>query len=151
MVVVRSVVDVNCKIESKVTIASLTAVKEKRAHMTGSLLIGSKASMWISFINLPFWLTRILWKLMGARLGKGSNFDPDALIFEADLVEIVDKCRIVEEAALLYHKFSNGGLKLALIIIPSKTLIGSRAVVPPGSRIVDEGICIMPLTRVLPS
>ncbi len=282
MILDRSVVDVNCKIESKVTIALLTAVTEKTAHMTGSLLIGNpalhlisstdafdhdsveiknepmshslliylistyvelvviaipilvifysnaymfgrvesafsiKTSMWISFISLPvsvllivawmllfsilakrvllgnaktlnhnngimsvdsracfwwklsnvlvhiscaiplqmvseFWFTRIFWKFMGAKVGKGSKIDPDVLIFEADLLEIGDDCRIEEEAAVLCHKFSNGGLELAPVIIPSKTFIGSRAVILPGCKIIDEGICIKPLTHVLPS
>jgi non-ribosomal peptide synthetase-like protein len=282
MILDRSVVDVNCKIESKVMIASLTAVTEKTVHATGSLLIGSpalymisstdtfdhdsmeiknepmshslliyfisnyvqlvviaipilavfysnayifgrvesaysiKTSMWVSFICLPlsfllivawmlffsilakwvllgntkrlnhnngimnadsracfwwklsnilvhmlcaiplqvvneFWLTRIFWKFMGAKVGKGSKIDPDVLLFEGDLLEIGDNCRIEEEATLLCHKFSNGGLELAPVIIPSKTFVGSRAVILPGCKFMDEGICIKPLTHVLPS
>jgi len=89
--------------------------------------------------------------LMGASIGKRSLIDPNVLLFEADFVEIGDDCRIEEEATLLGHKFSNGGLEFGPIKIPSRTFIGARAVVLPGCDIVDENVQLMPLTHVLPS
>ena len=98
-----------------------------------------------------FWLTALFWKMMGTRIGKRSLIDPDVLLFEADFVEIGDDCRVEGEVTLLGHKFSNGGLEFGPIKIPSKTIIGARAVVLPGCKIVDENVELMPLTHVLPS
>ena len=85
---------------------------------------------------------------MGARIGKQTKIDPDVLLLEVDLLEIGDNCRIEEEATLLCHKFNNGGLEVAPIVIPSKTYVGSRAVILPGSKMLCENITIHPLTPV---
>jgi len=97
-----------------------------------------------------FWLTATFWKLMGAKIGKNTLIDPDVLLFEVDLLEIGDNCRIEEEATLLCHKFNDGGLKLDKISIPSSTYIGTRAVIFPGSEICDEYVTMLPLTPLNP-
>ena len=97
-----------------------------------------------------FWLTATFWKLMGAKIGKNTLIDPDALLLEVDLLEIGDNCRIEEECTLLCHKFNDGGLKLDDIVIPSSTYIQARAVVLPGSEISDEHVTILPLTPLNP-
>lgn len=95
-----------------------------------------------------FVITAFFWKMMGARIGKQTKIDPDVLLLEADLLEIGDNCRIEEEVTLFCHKFNNGGLEVAPIVIPSKTYVGSRTVILPGSKIVDENVTIHPLTSV---
>ena len=66
------------------------------------------------------------------------------------LLVIVD-CQTREGVTLLCHKFNNRGLEFGPVVIPSNTCIGARAVVLPGSKILDENVEIMPLTHVLPS
>jgi non-ribosomal peptide synthetase-like protein len=98
-----------------------------------------------------FWLTAIFWKMMGASIGKRTMIDPAVLAFEADLLAIGDDCQIREGVTLFCHKFNNGGLEFGPVVIPSNTCIGARAVVLPGSKILDENVEIMPLTHILPS
>jgi UDP-3-O-[3-hydroxymyristoyl] glucosamine N-acyltransferase len=43
---------------------------------------------------------------MGAKIGTNTLIDPNVLIYEADLLEIGDNCRIEEETTLLCHKFN---------------------------------------------
>lgn len=113
-------------------------------------LILSTCFMPLIYVN-EFWLTALFWKMMGACIGKRTMIKPDVLLFEADLLEIGDDCQIEENATLLCHKFSNGGLELAPVVIPSNTYVGHRAVILPGCKIVDENVQILPLTHVLPS
>ncbi len=97
-----------------------------------------------------FWLTATFWKLMGAKIGKNTLLDPNVLIFEADLLEIGDNCRIEEETTLLCHKFNDGGLKLGNIVVPSSCVLHARSVVFPGSEISDIGTTVHALTPVNP-
>jgi acetyltransferase-like isoleucine patch superfamily enzyme len=73
----------------------------------------------------------------------------DVLAFEADLLTS-DDCQIREGVTILCHKFNNGGLEFGPIVIPSKTCIGARAVVLPGSKILDENAENIPLTHSCP-
>ena len=86
---------------------------------------------------------------MGAKIGRNTLIDPDVLIYEADLLEIDDDCRIEEESNLLCHKFNDGGLKLDKITIPSSCSLQARSVVFPGSEI-DEKVTMLPLTCLNP-
>ena len=97
-----------------------------------------------------FWLTATFWKLMGAKIGKNTLIDPNVLIFEADLLEIGDDCRIEEETTLLCHKFNEGGLKLGNIAIPSTSSLHARSVIFPESKILDLGTTVHALTPVNP-
>jgi len=97
-----------------------------------------------------FWLTATFWKLMGAKIGQNTLIDPNVLIYEADLLEIGDNCRIEEESTLLCHKFNDGGLKLDNIVVPSKCSLQTRCAVFPGSQINDENVTLLPLTALNP-
>jgi bifunctional N-acetylglucosamine-1-phosphate-uridyltransferase/glucosamine-1-phosphate-acetyltransferase GlmU-like protein len=117
---------------------------------TANAFVHMTSSLPLQLVD-EFWLTAIFWKMMGASIGKRTMIDPAVLAFEADLLAIGDDCQIREGVTLLCHKFNNGGLEFGPVVIPSKTCIGARAVVLPGSKILDENVEIMPLTHVLPS
>jgi len=87
---------------------------------------------------------------MGAKIGTNTLIDPNVLIYEADLLEIGDNCRIEEETTLLCHKFNDGGLKLDKICIPSSCSLHARSVVSPESKITELGTTVHPLTPVNP-
>ena len=87
---------------------------------------------------------------MGAKIGKKTLIDPNVLLFEADLLEIGDNCRIEEETTLLCHKFNDGGLKLDRIDVPSSCSLQTRSIVFPGSKICDEHVTMLPLTCLHP-
>ena len=97
-----------------------------------------------------FWLTATFWKMMGAKIGTNTRIDPDVLLFEVDLLEIGDNCRIEEMATLLCHRFNDGGLKLERIVIPSNSYIQNRAVIFPGSEVSEEHVTMLPLTPLNP-
>jgi len=97
-----------------------------------------------------FWLTATFWKLMGAKIGQNTLMDPNVLLYEADLLEIGDNCRIEEESTLLCHKFNDGGLKLDRIVVPSSCSLQARSVVFPGGEICDENVTMLPLTPLNP-
>ena len=97
-----------------------------------------------------FWLTAAFWKMMGAKIGTNTRIDPDVILFEVDLLEIGDNCRVEEEATLLCHRFNDGGLKLERIVIPSNAYIQNRAVIFPGSEISEEHVTMLPLTPLNP-
>ena len=96
-----------------------------------------------------FWLTAMFWRLMGAKIGKNTLIDPNVLLYEADLLDIGDDCRIEEETTLLCHKFNDGGLKLDRIVVPSSCSLQGRSVVFPGSE-MDEHVTMLPLTCLNP-
>ena len=111
-------------------------------------LIHSGCSIPLICVN-EFWLTVLFcWKMMGASIGKRTMIKPEVLLLEADLLEIGDDCHIEEEATLMCHKFNNGALELGKVVIPSKTYVGNRAVIFPGSKILDENIQMLPLPNV---
>jgi len=112
--------------------------------------VHTASSLPLQFVN-EYWLTAIFWRLMGAKIGQRTMIDPNVLLLEADLLQVGNDCHIKEEATLLCHKFSNGGLEFASIVIPSKTIIRERAVILPGCEFLDENVELMPLTHVLPS
>jgi hypothetical protein len=97
-----------------------------------------------------FWLTATFWKMMGAKIGKNTLIDSDVLLYEADLLDVGDNCRIEEEATLLCHRFNDGGLKVEQVVVPSSTCIHSRAVILPGGEICDEHVTLLPLTLLNP-
>lgn len=97
-----------------------------------------------------FWLTATFWKLMGAKIGQNTLMDPNVLLYEADLLEIGNNCRIEEESTLLCHKFNDGGLKLDKIVIPSSCSLQARSVIFPGSEIREENVTMLPLTPLNP-
>jgi non-ribosomal peptide synthetase-like protein len=97
-----------------------------------------------------FWLTATFWKMMGATIGTNSRIDPNVLLFEVDLLEIGDNCRVEEMATLFCHRFNDGGLKLERIVIPSNSYIQNRAVILPGSEVSDEHVTMLPLTPLNP-
>lgn len=111
--------------------------------------ISTASASILHFVD-EFWLTAFFWKMMGAKIGKKTKIQPDVLLLEADLIEIGDRCWIEKEVTVLCHKFSNGGLELDYIRIPSNTYIGARAIVLPGSEIIDQNVMIMPLTPIIP-
>jgi len=114
-----------------------------------NLLISSTCRIPLLVIN-EFWVTRAFWTLMGAKIGTNTMIDPDVLLFEADMLDIGDECRIEEMATLLCHKFNQGNLEMEPISIPNNTIIRSHAVILPGSKITGKRVKIMPLTHVLP-
>uniref|UniRef100_A0A7S1ZVC4 AMP-dependent synthetase/ligase domain-containing protein n=1 Tax=Trieres chinensis TaxID=1514140 RepID=A0A7S1ZVC4_TRICV len=114
-----------------------------------NMFIHEACGMPLLLVN-EFWLTAFFWKMMGATIGNQTKIDPDVLMLEADVLVIGDNCRIEQEATLLCHKFNNGGLEIAPIVVPSNTSIGSRAVILPGSEILDEHVTLLPLTSVAP-
>jgi len=117
--------------------------------MLSNALIHRACGMPLQLVD-EFWLTATFWKSLGASIGKKVQLDSNVLLLEADLLEIGDNCRIEEEATLLCHKFNNGGLEVAPIVLPSNTHVGSRAVILPGSEILDQHVTIHPLTPVNP-
>jgi bifunctional N-acetylglucosamine-1-phosphate-uridyltransferase/glucosamine-1-phosphate-acetyltransferase GlmU-like protein len=112
-------------------------------------LVHSACPFPLELVN-EFWLTATFWKMMGATIGENCLIDPNVLLLEVDLLQIGDNCRVEEEATLLCHKFNNGGMEIAPIVLPSNSHIGTRAVILPGSEIVDERVNIGPLTPLNP-
>ena len=95
-------------------------------------------------------MTASFWRAMGAKIGNQTRIDPDCLIFEADVLSIGNNCRIESLATLFCHKFNKGGLEIGFMTIPSNTHIGPRAVILPGSEILDEHVTILALTPIIP-
>lgn len=117
--------------------------------LSSNILIHSLSPFPLQLID-EFWFTAMFWKIMGATIGTEVKIDADVLFLEVDVLEIGDNCRIEEEATLLCHKFNNGGMEISPIVLPSNTYIGARAVILPGSEIVDEFVSIGPLTPLNP-
>ena len=86
---------------------------------------------------------------MGAKIGKNTLIDPNVLLYEADLLDIGDDCRIEEETTLLCHKFNDGGLKLDYVKVPSSCSLEARSVVFPDGK-MDENVTMLPLTCLNP-
>ena len=112
------------------------------------MIISTTCRIPLLVIN-EFWLTRTFWRLMGASIGNETMIDPDVLLFEADMVDIGNNCRIEEMATLLCHKFTQGSLEMESISIPSNAVIRSHAVILPGCKITGNRVKVMPLTHVL--
>jgi len=115
----------------------------------GNILIHLTCKLPLQLVD-EFWLTATFWKMMGAKIGNNTLIDSDVLLYEADLLDVGDNCRIEEEATLLCHKFNEGGLKVEKVVVPSSTCIHSRAVMLPGGEICDEDVTLLPLTLLNP-
>jgi len=117
--------------------------------LISNMVVCSISALPLQLID-EYWLTATFWKMMGATIGSDTKIDPNVLLLEVDVLEVGDNCRIEEEATLLCHKFNNGGAEISPIVLPSNTYVGTRAVILPGSEIVDKFVSIGPLTPLNP-
>lgn len=92
----------------------------------------------IDFVLLtPF--SNLLFRLLGARLGKNVQFN-SKFVFDATLLEIGDNTVVGGGAIIIGHIVERGKLKLKKVKIGSNVTIGSHATIMPGCEIGDHAV-----------
>ncbi len=95
---------------------------------------------------LPAPLRRLLYRLMGARLGK-SEEDITGLLADPYFITVGDNAVLGFDSLLLPHKFSGSSILLRRIVIGKGAVIGTRALLEAGV-IVGEGARVEPFAMV---
>lgn len=92
----------------------------------------------IDFILLtPF--ANLLFRLLGAKLGKGVHFN-SKYVYDASLLEIGDNTVVGGGAIINGHIVERGKLKLKKVKIGNNVLLGSHCTIMPGCEIGDNAI-----------
>jgi hypothetical protein len=76
--------------------------------------------------------------MLGARIGKNVEIDPDAILGEFDLLDLQDGCRIDASHIRGFCVERNGYFRLDYINIGRKAVVNTYTVVSPGTAISDE-------------
>jgi acetyltransferase-like isoleucine patch superfamily enzyme len=87
---------------------------------------------------LPVPLTRLLYRILGARLGFNSY--SGGTLLDPPLTVMGDNCIIGHDAVLFCHEMEGDNLSLAKIRMGDNVTIGAKAVVMPGVTIGDGAV-----------
>ena len=87
----------------------------------------------LGVFSMSYPLTALYYRLMGARVGRGTRIAINADLGEFDLLTIGDRACIDERAIVRPFALEGGAMDLKLIMIGANVSIGTRATVVPGT------------------
>jgi non-ribosomal peptide synthetase-like protein len=124
-----------------------THLKVFRWRLTYLLVCDAKKFLqWVD----NYGLTRLFWRWMGVKVGKGVMIHPEAYMYETDLLYLDDGAQVDEMATLFCHTFRTRHLELKPIYVGAGASVGINSVVLPGCQIGSH-VELLPLTQVFPS
>ncbi|KAH9479272.1 putative NRPS-like protein biosynthetic cluster [Psilocybe cubensis] len=83
-------------------------------------------------------LTTLYYRLLGAKIGKDVHIDEDTKLFECDLLDLRDGCRLQTSTIRGFAVERNGYFTLAPVTIGRKAFVNQYTHIAPGS-LIDDG------------
>lgn len=85
-------------------------------------------------------LTILYYRLLGAKIGQDVHMDENTKLFECDLLDIQDGCRLHTSSIRGFCVETNGYFTLAPVTIGRKVFVNAYTNINPGSRLADGSV-----------
>jgi acetyltransferase-like isoleucine patch superfamily enzyme len=94
-------------------------------------------------------LKRALYRIAGAKIGKGATFGLGAVldIFFPELIDVGEDAIIGYNTVILGHEFLQGGYRTGKVEIGARAMVGANCTILPGVKIGD-GATVSAMTLV---